>query len=116
MSRIRRYRDRSSAFARTRSAWRPCKRSEAHAVLAGLDAQVGDLVEIHEDGAVGRLDLVIALLAVLQGLLEGIELVVVEPQREHLGAVGESEGCAARADGGLGRVGHGCQCSAGWTI
>src|SRR2546429_507579 len=59
---------------------------EAVALLVGLDGQVTPLAEVDQHRAVRRLDLVPALAAVAQHLLERVELLVGEPQREHLAA------------------------------
>src|SRR3954468_10087010 len=95
------------ALARTRRPWiAPKPGSEPDAMLAGLDTQVGDRVQVDEDGAVGRLDLVPPTLAVLQGGSQLVELVVGQPQGQHRGAVGEAQRGTAGADGRTGRVGH----------
>ena len=46
--------------------------SEADAVLVGLNAQVDDLADVDQDGAVGGLDLVPAVLALLQRLAQAV--------------------------------------------
>src|SRR4051794_828655 len=92
---MRRYSARSSAFARTRqpaaasggSAGRPARPLEADAVLVGLNAQVDDLAEVHEHGAVRRLDLLPALAAVADRLAQAGQRVLRQPQREHLAAL-----------------------------
>src|SRR4051812_45425576 len=95
------------ALARTR---RPCSAakpgSEPDAVLARLDTQVGHRAQVDEHGAVGRLDLVPAALAALEGGAEGVELLLDEAQRQHRRAVGEAERGTTGADGRTGRVGH----------
>src|ERR1700742_521989 len=87
---------------------------EADAVLAGLDPEVRDLAEVDEDGAVGGLDLVPPLAALLQRPPQRGQLLLGDPKREHLRVAGEAERGAARADGRLGGITHACT-AAGWT-
>src|SRR3954447_26793243 len=66
---------------------------KADAMLVGLDAQVDDLAEVDEDGAVGGLDLLPALAAVADRLAQGGNRVVGQAQRQRLAAV-EADGGA----------------------
>src|SRR3954447_8134424 len=84
---------------------------EADAVLAGLDAQVGHLGEVDEDGAVGGLHLVPAVLPVVERLAQRRQVLVGQPQRQHLTAAGEAERGAPGAGWGLGRIAHGEGCT-----
>src|SRR5215210_1189353 len=64
-------------------------------MLVGVHAQVHDLPEVHEDGAVGGLDLVPALLALAQRGAQLLQLRLRQPDREHLTAL-EPDRPAAR--------------------
>src|SRR3954453_11230035 len=77
-------------------------------MLVRLNAQVDDLAEVDQDGAVGGLDLLPALAAVADRLAEGAQRVLGQAQRQHLAAL--------EADGGTtDRGGTHAGTSTGWT-